>query len=177
MAFFRTALCGIALSLIVVVPINTAHAVDLGMTPSHVFGLWANINAVITGLAKSTENSAAERQLKSLTSQTFSGKTPGDVLQQVGIFRNKLDAYGNRRNVPPTKVYRNASGNKITPSVVFLNSGHVLDSMARLMIRTDPNHLISGYYRQQQLSGKTPSDVFGIVELANRRLDIIMNNR
>jgi len=155
---------------------NNAVALELGLTPSHVFGLWTNINSALVRLAElySSDQQIADK-LSSMTARTYSGKTPGDVLQKLSAFRKKLDILNKKQGLSPTNKIEITDGKKITPSVVFLNSGHVIDSAVNLIIKkSDRDQLVSPFYKSLHLKGKSPSDVFGMVDLAERRIDIIL---
>jgi hypothetical protein len=43
-----------------------------------------------------------------------------------------------------------------------------------MIVQTDPEQAVSQFYTQQYFSGKTPSDVFALVEIANRRMDLML---
>lgn len=56
-----------------------------------------------------------------------------------------------------------------------LSSGHVLDGLVRWVIHhSDRDQLVMRFYAHYDFRDKTPGDVFGLVELANRRLDRIL---
>ena len=101
-------------------------------------------------------------------------ETPGDVLVQVAAFRDKLDRLNAASGLEETPIYHDPQGGEVTPSVVFLNSGNVLDSLVLLLIRIDGERLVGGFYARHDFTGRTPSNVFGLVELANRRIDELM---
>lgn len=149
-------------------------AVELGLTPSHVVSLWTNINEALVTIGSALPGGAnISGDLEAMTPKVFPGKKPGDVLNQVVRFRQKLDRLRGKSGLKTTRVYKDPAGGEVTPSVVFLNSGHVLDSVVLLLNRYDRNRLISGFYVRHDISGKKPSDAYGMVELANRRLDAI----
>jgi len=62
----------------------------------------------------------------------------------------------------------------VTPSVVFMHSGHVLDTTIQLLIHLDRKRLISGYFRRHKISGQTPDGPYSLVDLANRRIDVLL---
>lgn len=153
-----------------------SFAVELGLTPSHVCALWTNVNDGLLASARVVSGDTAwHESLSAMTARKFDGKKPSDVLAQVDKFRAKLDRLRQKAELKPTKQYGEGDG-KITPSVVFLNSGHVLDGLADWLIRnTGPDQLIGPIYARHDISGKTPSDAFSLVELANRRLDELLS--
>ncbi len=161
------------LSLSLVLVPHRAQAVELGLTPSNVFDLWTNINNALIGTGQAKDAALLER-LRAINPQSFKGKKPGDVLKQVEAFRDKLDSLGTGYGLKPTPVFKDPAGGTVTPSVVFLNSGYVLDTMVLVLNKADGEHLISDYYLRRNFNGKTPSDVYAMVELANRRIDALV---
>lgn len=150
-----------------------SHAAELGLTPSNVVSLWSNINNALLTSAEIIDGAAGRAALEAMTVGSFPGKKPGDVLAQVVAFRAKLDKVGQRLSLKPTKTYSDPEGGAVTPSVVFMNSGHVLDSIVLTVIKLDGERLIGGLYAAHELSGKSPSDAYAMVELANRRIDVL----
>ena len=165
----------LAISVGLAVVPGPGTAVELGLTPSHVFSLWTNINAalVTTGSAM-TGDEDLSRQLAEMAPTAFHDKTPGDVLEQVAVFRDKLDRLKAASGLEETPIYHDPEGGEVTPSVVYLNSGNVLDSLVLLMIRIDGERLVGGFYAPHDFTGRTPSNVFGLVELADRRIDALI---
>ena len=164
----------LAISVGLAVVPGPGTAVELGLTPSHVFSLWTNINAALVTTGSSmTGDDDLSRQLADMPPNAFHDKTPGDVLVQVAAFRDKLDRLKAASGLEETPVYHDPEGGEVTPSVVFLNSGYVLDSLVLLLIRNDGERLVGGFYERHDFAGKTPSNVFGLVELANRRIDTL----
>lgn len=149
------------------------HSAELGMTPSNVVSLWTNINSALLASAEIAGKDKGRGALEDLTIGNFPGKKPADVLQQVIAFRAKLDRISRKRGLKPTKIYTDPAGGTVTPSVVFMNSGYVLDSMVLTVIKLDGERLVSGFYTWHKISGKKPSDAYAMVELANRRLELL----
>ena len=150
-------------------------SVELGLTPSHVFSLWTNINAALVTMGSAvTSDAGVSRRLAGMAPSVFHDKTPSDVIKQVEAFRDRLDSLRAASGLKATKVYHDPEGGEVTPSVVFLNSGHVLDSLVLLLIHSDGDRLVGGFYARHEIGGKTPSNVFGLVELANRRIAVLM---
>lgn len=153
-----------------------SFAVELGLTPSHVVSLWTNTNNALVALARiSSKNSDLAKRVDTTTTRSFSGKKPADVLKRVEEFRGKLDRLRSESNLPTTR-RRDNDGGVVTPSLVFLNSGYVLDATVDWIIRNSSRkQLVSQFYVRHDIAGKTPSDAFSFVDLANRRLDMILS--
>ena len=159
---------------VLVIP-RAGFSLDLGLTPSHVFSLWTNINEnlIVVGSVVSDEP-AWRKKLAASQTRKFEGKSPSDVLKRVVNYRTKLDRLLHRQALKPTKKFYSEEAT-ITPSDVYLNSGHVLNAQVTwLIVNTGPQQTVSQFYKRHNFQGKTPSDVFGLVELANHRLDLIL---
>lgn len=159
-------------------------AVDLGLTPSPVYGLWTNINkAVMLYAGERTTDGPWLNSLKAMKAKKFSGKVPADVLELVKRFNARLDQLQVGGAVQTTD--KLLEGNlphllkgedvRVTPSMVYLHSGHVLVDLAGDILKTSaaPPE-ISFLFNEYHFTGKTPSDVFGLVDLALQRLDEIL---
>ncbi len=151
---------------------------ELGLTPSNVVSLWTNINdALLAGAKVLLDDPKAIQNLDSMTPNRFEGKTPADVLGAVIAYRGKLDGLRRKSGLDPTTKVIVEDGAEVTPSVVFLNSGHVLDGLVLWLIANTPNEqLISQFYTRHDISGKTPSDAYSMVDLANRRMDQLLSS-
>ena len=149
-------------------------AATLGMTSSQVFGLWSNVNDALIEAASCHGDDGLCQEMKSMLSATFSGKTPSDVLAQVVLFRRNLDGLRGPCGLGATKVYGKDDG-VVEPSIVFLNSGHVLNALVEWLSQiSEGKYEEAQFYRRRNFSDMTPNDVFGLVDLANRRLDRIL---
>ncbi|MBT4710313.1 MAG: hypothetical protein HOB82_02145 [Alphaproteobacteria bacterium] len=156
----------------------SANALELNLTPNHVLSIWTNINdalVAVGGSIAATPPSARDLQnANRMSAVVFADKTPGDVLGQLTVIRARLDAIAVARNLDISRVYVDPDGAAVTPSVVFLNSGHVLDTLVRILNDADPDLLAGGFYAKTAYEDKTPSDVFGLIDLVSRRLDLLL---
>lgn len=145
-----------------------------GLTPSHVFSLWVNINNCLLAVARelSRDRDFHER-LGRLSPMVTDGKNPSDVLERVLAMRVQIDRVRRAAKLRESAHFR-ADSVEITPSIVFLTSGDVLDGLAGwYVLLSDPKKPISRFYVRHKFTGKTPSEVFGLVDLAQRRLELI----
>ncbi|MBL6933309.1 MAG: hypothetical protein ISR45_10200 [Rhodospirillales bacterium] len=180
----------LVLALFVTSPVvaqGAGRIVELGLTPSPVFGLWTNINMAV--LAYSKSHSSDEdwlRKLENMRPNIFSGKEPANVLERVKLFRNRLDELSGGRmgNAADTLLEGNlpflltSEDDRVTPSLVYLHSGQVLVNIAEEILHSSATAIeISPFFKDQIFTGKTPSDVFGLVDLGLRRLDEILNRK
>lgn len=155
---------------------GVSAAQDLGMTPSHVYAMWTNINnALVASAGIVAKNPAAAVAIQDMRARSFSGKKPADVLNRVMTVAEQLDRLRAKYKLKPVKAHLRKNGGKVTPSDVFLNSGRVQDGLLDWMARnTGRQQQISQFYTRRSFSGKSPSDAFSMVDLAARRISRIM---
>lgn len=153
-----------------------ANATDIGLTPNHVFGLWQNINQATLSLASQYSDDAGWLvKLESEQTRNFSGKSSADVLQLLGQYTERLERLKKGRQLAASKHLAPSSDDNISPSVVFLYSGKVLDSLIEtLLVQQDRNALISPYFTLHKHNNKSSSEVYALVDLAHRRIGKIM---
>ena len=150
----------------------------VSIAPSNVFSLWLNINAALVLVAEeATRDPTFAAEIEAESAGQFSEKVPADTLKRVVEFRKKFDLLRIENALDPTKVYKDPSGEEVIPAVVYANSQHVLDSVLNLVVSVfDKSELLVGeYYTDHGVRGKKPSDVFSLVELANRRIDQLLS--
>lgn len=170
---YRAILVAVMLSALAIP--SGSSALDLGLTPNHVYSLWTNINASLNACARVVHGDPTDLEsFAAMEPKTFSGKKPADVLNLLVTYRAKLDRLLRAQRLPDT-TQAPPGDDAITPSHVYLNSGHVLNAQLRwLTVRTGPAQIISQFYTQHEFSGKTPSNVFALVDLAIRRMDRLL---
>lgn len=155
---------------------ETGHARDLQLTPNHVFSIWTNINDCLIAYAQKRSSDASwQEQLSSITPRTFTDKQSSDILEQVKIFQANLDRLRMHDSLPPAAQIPD-SYDQVTPRIVYVNSSLVQDALVEsLIIATGPEQLVSQFFTRHEFTGKTPSDIYALVDLANRRLDRILS--
>lgn len=155
---------------------GVAASQNFGMTPSHVYGMWTNINNALVAAAGIVSGTpAASEAVAAIKPRSYSGKKPADVLKRVMTVHAKLNRLRARSKLKPAKTQPRKESGKITPSDVYLNSGHVQDGLVDWIVRnTTADQLVSQFYTRRDFSGKTPSDAFAMVDLAARRIDHVM---
>lgn len=155
---------------------NPAGAAALGTTPNHLVGLWTNVNdCLVTAAPYAKDDAALRTDLAAMTPNRYDGVEPRDVFDQVVAFRSKLDRLRSGSKLNATKTYR-TDDTAISASHVFVNSGHALNGLVEwLIVSSEKDQLVSRFYKDHELSGKTLDDAFALAELANRRLDSILS--
>lgn len=164
----------LVLAALVLAPAR-AGAIELGLTPDHVYSLWININNSLLVIGRSiSEDASWNDRLKALAPRQFSGKQPPDTLASVNAYRLKLDRLRELAALGPTKRF-NHGDFSVTPRIVYVNSGHVLNGQIELLVnRTPPDLLVSPFYVQHDFNSMSVSDNFALIDLADRRLDLIL---
>lgn len=155
---------------------DAAWIPELGeINPSGPFRLWTAINKVLPEYASLKGGKELRSRIEGMSAGKFEDKTSGTVMSQTNKFREVLERIRVRYNLPKIKSYQDPLGRKITASTAFLNAGHILDSIVEtLFIASNKSKGELGeLYDVGYVGGKTPSDVFGLVNLATRRLQLI----
>jgi hypothetical protein len=177
----------LALFLVAAMPAQAvAQTGELGLTPSPVYGLWRNINKAVMAYGRLyIIDEAWLGKLEDMEPNKFSEKIPADVLELVERFDAKLNELNElkghkKRNVADSLLdgslphLLSTDVSRITPSHVFLRSGQLLINISgSILIESTAAVVISPFFEEHKFSGKTPSDVFGLVDRALRRLDKI----
>ena len=108
----------------------------------------------------------------------FSNKTPSNVLERVNQFRVQLKKLNADYRVSASALLDDRlpgllsiDGGLVTPSLVYLHSGQALVEMAWHILQLhDESIRISPFFTAGNYTEKSPSDVYGLVDLAVRRL-------
>jgi hypothetical protein len=151
-----------------------AWPLDLGLTPSHVYSLWINIDkAVLTYVEQTVKNETLIDEIRAMEVKEFSGKTPGNVLFLGLDVEGLWDALRISSGFPPTRQIA-VFGEATTPSDVYIASSRILGAAVEWIIgNTPPGHLVSEHFIRRAFRDKTPSDVYGLVDLAHRRMHAV----
>ncbi|MCH7799910.1 MAG: hypothetical protein IIC24_00045, partial [Chloroflexi bacterium] len=91
----RNRLIAVVLAVAVWTPTD-GRALELGVTPSDVFGLWTNINTTILDYARLRSKTPEwDQRLAAMAPKKFTGKRPGDVLVEVEEVSRLVAVFGN----------------------------------------------------------------------------------
>ena len=157
-------------------------------TPDKPFAVWTKINTALLEFAEIHPWYEEYRhEVLSLSPIAFEGKRPEDVFQLVLRVSDELGS-GLGENLSKSeldaKVFldevfnRLGTDQEVSPLMVYLRSIQVLDSLMYLLIYHEEKQFVySGFYDLETFHGKTPNDVYGLVDLALRRLLILKNSR
>ncbi|MEH6497351.1 MAG: hypothetical protein V7740_16525 [Pseudomonas marincola] len=164
---------------------NVGQAVEFGLTPSTVYGMWKNINdAVLVYANERSTNDTWLRNLENMPQDKFSGKAPANVLEQVTQFNTKLNEILQNKEAhleelllegDLSNLLASSDDNLVTPSLVYMHSGQVLINIVEEIVHNSPTGInISPFFDVDAFPDKTPSDVFSLVDLGLRYLDEIL---
>jgi len=174
---------GLVALLLFAVP-GKSRSLELGLTPSHVYSLWLNINRSLLAYAKIVSDDKSRFVgLAAMQPMVFQGKVPADVYALAEKLDARLKGYVSIPTERPDwlKEYEQVSSSPgfkdevITPSGVFLISTQLLNGIVDMVVdNTGWEQPVSDLYATEPFIGKTPSDVFGLIDLALRRTEIIL---
>ncbi|MCW9033123.1 MAG: hypothetical protein OQJ97_02810 [Rhodospirillales bacterium] len=164
-------------------PSSPSQAIELGLTPSDVYGLWTNVNSALISFSKQ-QNIDKQQRITALPLKTFNNKKPKDVLARVAKFRTKLielpfSTKGRTEGLLTKELsfLLRDSQALVTPSLVFLHSGQVLvETVTVLSHNSHGKSPIGSFFIFEKFREKTPSNVYGQVDLAHRRLELILES-
>ncbi len=151
---------------------SAAEVVELGkISPNGPYRIWSSINAGLVELAYHKGGEALKSQVSAMSPVVALGKKPGHVLAQGDIFRALLDA----NLESPTAIYKDPLGRDITPGVVYVNATNMLDGLFVNIVAEAKGNAdgLGDIYINEAVEGKTPSDVYALVYLATRRMQLI----
>lgn len=145
------------------------------ITPNGPFRLWSAVNALLPAYAELKGGAALRSEVASMGAGDATGKKPGDVMAQSVKFSALLDAIRKQQKLAKIETYKDPLGRAVTPAVVFVNAGFNFDALVESYYSAlqQPDTNVGHFYVVPVASGKSPSDVYALVELATRRLQLI----
>jgi hypothetical protein len=153
-------------------------AIEFNLSPTQVFTVWEGINQSLLDIARAiSDDPAWHRELSEIRPRAVKGIRPADVLEQLSAYRAGMDRLRRRAGLTPIRRFGGDS-KSVDPTVVYVNSGMVLNGQVEWLIRnTGPEQLVSQFYPEHghaHSDEKSPNDVYAAVNLANRRLAVII---
>ena len=139
------------------------------VVPTDVYRVGIAIKQFARDIVKKTAGKAARNTLLSLTANKVSGKKPSDAVQAVYALHDQVNVLRKQKGLKRIGRYARKDG-KVTPAIVFINAGIALDGLAQISQRIDSTKNYGDLYEAPELSGKTPSDVYAIMNLSSRIL-------
>ena len=156
-----------------------ADVVELGpITPDHPYQIWTAINDVVLKYALMKGGDELKSRVAGVYAGQSDGKTPGDVMTQTDEFRVVLEKLLGQLKLAKVQVFKDPLGRKVTPGVVYVNAAYIMDSIIFALHTASPSQdkPLGDLYDVPLATGNTPSDVFGLVSLATRRLQLILGS-
>ena len=92
-----------------------------------------------------------------------------DAVRAVYALHDQVNVLRKQKGLKRIGRYARKDG-KVTPAIVYINAGLALDGLAQISQRIDSTRNYGDLYEAPNLSGKTPSDVFAIMNLSSRIL-------
>ena len=153
-------------------------AVEIELTPTQVFSVWKGINESLLVIARViSDDTVWHQELSRIRPRAVRDKRLADVQEQLKAYRAKLDRLRRRAGLKPIQRFL-SDGKPVTPAVVYRNSGPVLNGQVEWLIRnTGQDQPVSQFYpshHHASSSKRTPSHVYALMKLANRRLAKIL---
>lgn len=149
-----------------------AAADDGSISVNDLYGLAARCNEAILQLAPVRQSPDFPR-LKSLQPARSSGKTPEHIahrLQRMCDLVNRLRIEEGLEPVATSRGELKAAAARH----VYLSAGQCLDGLISLLAATDPNQSLGRFYQRTDYQGRTVDEVYGLIDLAVRRLEITL---
>ncbi|KXF82346.1 hypothetical protein [Enterovibrio coralii] len=143
------------------------------LSPTQVYALILSVDALVTYYAEQTH----PERVTYLPTKLFEvqGYRPEDVFVALGRLSDLVDLLAAKHGV--TKTQRIQRENEIAiPAEVFLQAAECLDTLALILRQTNENGSYGDFYAVSHgitLTPKTPSDVFSLVDLIERRLRLL----
>lgn len=156
--------------------ITPAQALELGIRPQNVYGLWLNIDKISQHLEVELLKKYHANRLTILP-RVHKDKKPADVFALVKEVEKKYQlVYGTHpvQQVPDwaSTLFRLNKDSTTKPSHVYLYSSQLLNELIHLYIaNSKDNSPISPYFHEWDLSAKTPNDVYAYIETISARYD------
>ncbi|MBV7315101.1 hypothetical protein [Shewanella sp. NIFS-20-20] len=168
-------------SLLVISMIGTSAAAneDFGysdyygqLTPTQVYEVVYDLNALVSYFAEQHHPQLAATMPDDMIS--VAGYQPEQVFLALSELSDQLDQFSIRYDLAPMRRVARQQDVAI-PAEVYLQAGICLDAFVLNLAKIEPMNAFGSFYNlpTDGLS-KTPSDVFALVELVNRKLTLLL---
>ncbi|WP_255555417.1 hypothetical protein [Enterovibrio paralichthyis] len=142
------------------------------LTPTQVFALMKNMDAMVMLYANREKPELARTLPRRIN--FVEGYAPEEVFVALNSLADHIDALAKKGGVEPVRRVTRES-DKAIPAEVFLLAGACLDTMAATMYKSDPSTPLGDFYSNRSSSrAKTPSHVYALVDLLDRKLTILL---
>jgi hypothetical protein len=110
-------------------------------------------------IAENTEAPTLRKAALDVVLIPATGKKPSDAVKMVYAARKQVNILRKQRGLKPVKRYSREDG-MVTPAIVFINTGFVLDGLAEIATKFDSKKSAGDLYDVKIYKNKTPSDVY-----------------
>jgi hypothetical protein len=140
------------------------------ITPNDVYSRWLTLNEALPLL---TTDDNVISKIGQLQPNEYSGKNPSDVLNEGATLKGKLDTLRKKYDLGELQMGTVPASSDVTPADVLKYSDSVFKGIQEVVEQV--NQANKDYsYHTEAVTDKEPSDVFGLVDLANRKLDLLL---
>ncbi|MDD1795097.1 hypothetical protein LRP50_18370 [Enterovibrio sp. ZSDZ42] len=142
------------------------------LTPTQVYSLVKNIDSMVMHYAYRYQPKLTSKLPRKIV--PVNGYRPEQVFVALGKLSDDIDVFAKQQNVEPVKRIKREAKEAI-PAEVFLLAGASLDTFSEALAVLEPTNTFGDFYSQRTYSrDKTPSDVYALVDLINRKLTILL---
>lgn len=143
------------------------------LTPTEVYSLVSNLDAIVMYYA----NGYHPKAVSKLPTRIFpvEGYTPDRVFIALTKLTQKLNILADEYGVSRVRrVIREET--EAIPAEVFLLAGSCMDTVAHILSVMEPENSLGDFYvNHRYTKPKTPSDVYSLVDLIDRKLMVILD--
>ncbi|WP_368737458.1 hypothetical protein [Grimontia sedimenti] len=145
------------------------------LTPTEVFSLVKNLDAIVMHYAYRYKPELASSLPRKII--PVQGYTPDRVFIALTGLSKRLNVLADDYGVPKVQsVVREQ--NKAIPAEVFLLAGSCLDTLAHILSVMEPENSFGDFYNNRTYRRpKTPSDVYALVDLIDRKLIVLLGEQ
>jgi hypothetical protein len=153
-----------------------ALTADLTIKPMHVHALWQNVNeCLVTTVRTTTTKIMLIGEIRDMEPAAFEGKTSADLYERTRIVREKIERVRAKMGADAWAEQLDVGTGEVLPMHTYLAAGMALDGVASLLVaKTGPEQAVNVCYKAELADGKTESDAYSLIDLADRRLDAVI---
>lgn len=143
------------------------------VTPTDVYSILTNYENLFMRYVDNHNKNLASK-IKAVEFRAASGKTPENAFVKLNQLSDSVDKLIRKENLSAMPRVRKEKATAI-PAEVYTQTGNILDALAKLMVKLEPESNWGDYYAINTFKkGKKPSDVYALADLSIRRLNIIL---
>lgn len=145
------------------------------LTPTQVYSLMENVDAIVMHYAYSYKKELGDALPRTVT--LVEDRTPNQVFLALLQLSDKLNILADDYGVPRVQRIVREQAEAI-PAEVFLLAGACLDTLAHILSVMQPENNFGDFYiTHTYRQPKTPSDVYALVSLIDRKLIFLLGQQ